>query len=48
MFKWTVNFKFLSEDLFVSKELSIALLLITVLVFATFAYKWISEVRFLI
>jgi alpha-1,3-mannosyltransferase len=31
MFKWTVNFKFLPEDIFVSKPLSVGLLLLTVL-----------------
>jgi alpha-1,3-mannosyltransferase len=31
MFKWTVNFKFLPEEIFVSKPLSIGLLLMTVI-----------------
>jgi alpha-1,3-mannosyltransferase len=30
MFKWTVNFKFLPEVIFVSKTLSISLLMLTV------------------
>jgi alpha-1,3-mannosyltransferase len=44
-FKWTVNFKFLPEDVFLSKSLSILLLLSTVAVLALFAYKWIAENR---
>ena len=44
MFKWTVNFKFLPENVFVSKELSILLLLGTALAFIVFAKKWITEV----
>lgn len=44
MFKWTVNLKFLSEELFVSKELSILLLLGTILGMLLFAWKWISHV----
>lgn len=31
MYKWTVNFKFLPEDIFVDKKLSLLLLLLTVL-----------------
>lgn len=30
MYKWTVNFKFLSEEIFVGKSLSILLLVLTV------------------
>ena len=44
MFKWTVNWKFLPEDVFVGKELSILLLLLTVVGMAVFARKWIMEV----
>lgn len=45
MFKWTVNFKFLPESVFVSKELSILLLVLTVVGYIVFAVKWIREVR---
>ena len=31
MFKWTVNFKFLPEDIFIGKELSIVLLIMTII-----------------
>jgi alpha-1,3-mannosyltransferase len=44
MHKWTVNFKFLSEDVFVSKNLSILLLLLTILAVAGFGFKWVAEV----
>jgi alpha-1,3-mannosyltransferase len=44
MHKWTVNFKFLDEEIFISKWLSIALLLLTVAAFAAFGFKWIVEV----
>ena len=43
MYKWTVNFKFLPEDMFLSKSLSIVLLLSTLGVWALFAHKWITE-----
>jgi len=43
MYKWTVNFKFLSEEIFLSKKLSIFLLLMTVLMLLLFSYKWINE-----
>lgn len=39
--EWTVNFKFLSEELFVSPILSVALLGLTVATLALFATKWI-------
>ena len=42
-YKWTVNFKFLPESVFVGKPLSAALLICTVLGMSAFAYKWISE-----
>ena len=45
MFKWTVNFKFLPEDVFVSKELSLLLLGLTVFGYIIFAVKWIREVN---
>ena len=44
MFKWTVNYKFLPEEVFVSKELSICLLILTALTYILFAIKWINEV----
>ena len=44
MHKWTVNFKFLPEDVFVSKQLSILLLVLTAVTFVVFAAKWITEV----
>lgn len=40
MYKWTVNFKFLPEDVFLSKTLSIALLLCTIAGYVLFAWKW--------
>ena len=40
MFKWTVNFKFLPEDVFVSKGLALALLGCTVFGMLAFVYKW--------
>ena len=43
MYKWTVNFKFLPENIFLSKKLSILLLILTVLMIVIFAYKWINE-----
>ena len=43
MYKWTVNFKFLPEEIFVSKSLSAALLLLTILVYIIFARKVIIE-----
>lgn len=43
-YKWTVNYKFLPEEIFVSKKLSIGLLLLTILAYVIFARKWIIEV----
>jgi len=43
LYKWTVNFKFLPEDVFVSRPLSVALLLATVAVWGLFARKWVRE-----
>ena len=40
---WTVNLKFLPEDVFVRKDLGLALLVCTVLVMCMFARKWIVE-----
>ncbi|CAM9453329.1 unnamed protein product [Scytosiphon promiscuus] len=44
-YEWTVNFKFLSEDAFVSPALSIALLALTVATLALFALKWVRSAR---
>lgn len=43
-YEWTVNFKFLSEEAFVSPMLSAALLALTVTTLAIFAVKWIRSV----
>lgn len=42
-FQWTVNFKFLSEETFVSPVLSVVLLVLTVVTLALFATKWIRS-----
>lgn len=44
MYKWTVNFKFLPEELFVHKGLSLALLLFTIVGLVVFCRKWMREV----
>jgi len=44
-YKWTVNLKFLPEEVFLSPELSVGLLLATVATLGLFAYKWIEAVR---
>lgn len=44
MHKWTVNFKFLSEDVFISKQLSLLLLALTVFAYLSFGFKWVHEV----
>lgn len=41
MFKWTVNFKFLPEEIFVSKPLSVGLLLLTVISKLSDTHEWI-------
>ena len=43
-YKWTVNFKFLPEEVFTSKPLSILLLTLTAVCFILFAVKWVTEV----
>jgi len=43
LFKWTVNFKFLDEQVFTSKMLSFVLLTFMVLTLAVFAVKWLSS-----
>lgn len=45
-YKWTVNFKFLPEDYFVSKTLSVVLLAATITAYGMFAVKWMKEVRY--
>ena len=42
MYKWTVNLKFLPEEVFLSKELSLLLLGLTVAGYAAFGYKIIT------
>ena len=42
-YQWTVNLKFLSEEVFVSKKLSVLLLALTVLTYGLFGLKWIRE-----
>lgn len=44
MYKWTVNLKFLPEQIFLSKSLSLALLALTVVTFLAFSYKWCIRV----
>jgi len=44
-YKWTVNWKFLSEDVFVSKPLSVILLILHLLSLIGFAWKWLKESR---
>ncbi|CAM9158415.1 unnamed protein product [Ectocarpus sp. 13 AM-2016] len=44
-FEWTVNFKFLTEEAFVSPGLSIALLALTLAALALFASKWLRSAR---
>jgi alpha-1,3-mannosyltransferase len=41
-YEWTVNFRFLAEEVFVAKPLSVALLGATVVVIALFAHKWVA------
>lgn len=42
-FEWTVNFKFLSEAVFVSPVRSVALLVLTVATLSLFAFKWVRS-----
>ncbi|CAM9779063.1 unnamed protein product [Ectocarpus sp. 8 AP-2014] len=44
-FEWTVNFKFLTEEAFVSPRLSVALLILTLVALALFASKWLRSAR---
>lgn len=43
-FEWTVNFKFLGEDAFVSPVLSVILLALTAVTLVLFAAKWLRSV----
>lgn len=43
-YKWTVNYKFLSEEMFLNKWFSVVLLILTVLAYAAFAWRWTSQV----
>jgi alpha-1,3-mannosyltransferase len=42
-YKWTVNLKFLPEEVFISKHLSLALLACTLLAYTLFGFKWVRE-----
>ena len=42
-YQWTVNLKFLSEEVFVSKKLSSILLLLTLATYTLFGRKWFRE-----
>ncbi|CAM9578312.1 unnamed protein product [Choristocarpus tenellus] len=42
-YRWTVNFKFLSEEVFLSWQLSAFLLLLTVVALGLFAWKWLRQ-----
>jgi alpha-1,3-mannosyltransferase len=48
MFEWTVNYKFLPEDIFTGKWLSVSLLLVTIIGMILFYRKLINEVSRLI
>ncbi|KAJ5893520.1 hypothetical protein N7495_005211 [Penicillium taxi] len=42
MFKWTVNWRFIGEESFLSKEFSIGLLVLHVSILAIFAFGWVK------
>jgi alpha-1,3-mannosyltransferase len=42
-YKWTVNYKFLTEEIFLNQFLSKMLLLLTIITLIIFAMKWIKE-----
>ncbi|KAJ5939176.1 hypothetical protein N7466_002310 [Penicillium verhagenii] len=42
MFKWTVNWRFVGEETFLSREFSVALLLLHVSILALFSIAWIK------
>lgn len=44
-YKWTVNWKFLSEEIFLSRPFSILLLLLHLSSLAIFAFKWLSAAQ---
>lgn len=43
-YQWTVNYRFLSEEIFVSKTLALGLLALTVLGYVIFMVRWITQV----
>mmetsp|Transcript_13427 Transcript_13427/g.19592 ORF Transcript_13427/g.19592 Transcript_13427/m.19592 type:complete len:430 (-) Transcript_13427:13-1302(-) len=44
-YEWTVNWKFLSVEMFTSKSMSILLLMLHIAVLSTFAIKWIQSAK---
>ena len=46
IYKWTVNLKFLPEEIFLNKKLSVLLLFLTILFYALFAHKFFKEISF--
>lgn len=42
MFKWTVNWRFVGEETFLSREFSVALLLLHVSILALFTLSWVK------
>jgi len=44
-YKWTVNWKFMKEELFLSKQLSLALLTCHLLVLTLLAFLWLKEAK---
>ena len=45
MFKWTVNWRFIPEEVFVSRPFHIALLAIHLLLLASFAKHWWNSLK---
>ncbi|KAJ5697651.1 hypothetical protein N7488_011335 [Penicillium malachiteum] len=46
MFKWTVNWRFVGEETFLSREFSVALLLLHISILALFSINWVSPSGF--
>lgn len=42
MFKWTVNWRFVGEETFLSREFSVALLILHVSILALFTIRWVK------
>ncbi|KAJ6144502.1 Glycosyltransferase ALG3 [Penicillium chermesinum] len=42
MFKWTVNWRFVGEDVFLSRTFSAGLLLIHIAILALFTFRWVA------